>query len=64
MVALHLNTVLPVIAWEQFEPEEGVDETGRGHYWRFYDYGSNTDGGLTIPDSSTGISRCSVCRYE
>ncbi len=39
------------------------DETGRGHYWRFYDYASNADGGLSIPHSSTGISRCTVYRY-
>ncbi|MCL4833552.1 MAG: DUF5597 domain-containing protein [Caldilineaceae bacterium] len=39
------------------------DETGRGHYWRFYDYGSNADGGRSIPHSSTGISRCAIYRY-
>jgi hypothetical protein len=39
------------------------DETGRGNWWRFYDYRSS-DGRASANDLATGIGRCTVYRYE
>ncbi len=39
------------------------DETGRGNYWRFYDYQPG-DGRAFTNDVATGISTCTVYRYE
>ncbi|NKB69874.1 MAG: glycoside hydrolase family 42 [Candidatus Latescibacteria bacterium] len=39
------------------------DETGRGHWWRFRDFGRVREGTLAA-SMGTGISRCSVYRYE
>ena len=39
------------------------DETGRGHWWRFYDYEAH-DGRAFTNDVATGISQCTVYRYE
>lgn len=38
------------------------DETGRGHWWRFYDYANEERNYANR--LATGISRCTVYRYE
>jgi len=39
------------------------DETGRGNWWRFYDYASDSDR-LLSDSQATAIGRCTVYRYE
>ena len=38
------------------------DETGRGNWWRFYDYQAD-DGRAFTNELATGISKCTVYRY-
>ena len=66
------SSLVGIVAVEEREFHDGRwipgrrlngDETGRGNWWRFYDYFAD-DGRPYTNELATGISRCVVYQYE